>query len=106
MPNLVELAEIVPIQVFDGVVARRVQGDRVTPGLHRVAWDLRRDAPPAAQGGRGGQPAAAAGFGGRGGNAGPAVSPARFTATIGTLSGDTFTALAKPVSFAVVAVSR
>jgi quercetin dioxygenase-like cupin family protein len=30
MPNLVELAEITPIQVWDGVVARRVQGEQLT----------------------------------------------------------------------------
>ena len=97
------------IQIADeqGAQVRRIElsGEQVTPGMHRLAWDLRKDAPPAPQGGRGAQPAIG-GFGGRGGNIGPAVSPARFTATIGTLTGDTFTAIGKPVSFAVVGLSR
>ena len=70
-----------------------------------MAWDLRGDAPAAAHaapaGGRGG-----GGFGGRGGNAGPLVAQARYTATIGTVSGDAFTAIGKPVSFLVVPLPR
>jgi hypothetical protein len=98
------------IQIADeqGAQVRRIElsGDQVTPGVHRLAWDLRRDAPAAPPGGRGGQQAAFGGFGGRGGNAGPAVSPARYTATIGTLNGDTFTAVGKPVPFAVIGLPR
>ena len=30
MPNLADLADLEPIQVWDGVVARRVQGERLT----------------------------------------------------------------------------
>jgi quercetin dioxygenase-like cupin family protein len=30
VPNLVDLADLPPIRLFDGVVARRVEGDRVT----------------------------------------------------------------------------
>jgi quercetin dioxygenase-like cupin family protein len=30
VPNLVDLADLPPILLFDGVVARRVEGDRVT----------------------------------------------------------------------------
>ena len=30
MPNLVDLADLPPIRLFDGVAARRVEGDRVT----------------------------------------------------------------------------
>ena len=30
MPNLVDLADLSPIRLFDGVVARRVEGERVT----------------------------------------------------------------------------
>jgi len=30
MPNLVELAEITPVQVWDGVIARRVDGEQLT----------------------------------------------------------------------------
>ncbi len=39
MPNLVELAEITPIQVWEGVVARRVQGDRSTLAVVELAAD-------------------------------------------------------------------
>ena len=73
--------------------------------MHRIAWDLRRDPPAGAAGGRGGQ-GGGGGVGGRGGNAGPPVAQARYTATIGTMSGDTFTAIGKPVSFLVVPLAR
>jgi hypothetical protein len=95
----------IAIQIADdtGKQVRRIElvGDAAAPGLHRVAWDLRGD-PPA------GAPAVPAAFGGgRGrGNGGPPVAPARYTATIGTLSGDTFTAVSRPVSFLVVPLSR
>jgi quercetin dioxygenase-like cupin family protein len=39
MSNLVELAEITPIQVWEGVVARRVQGDRSTLAIVELAAD-------------------------------------------------------------------
>ncbi|OFW07942.1 MAG: hypothetical protein A3H96_24175 [Acidobacteria bacterium RIFCSPLOWO2_02_FULL_67_36] len=80
------------------------------PGVHRVAWDLRGD-PPAAPGGRAG----AAGGGaqqsaqlfGRGGRAGgPAAATGRYRATIGKLTGDTFTAIGQPQSFGVVALPK
>jgi hypothetical protein len=71
------------------------------------AWDLRRDPPAGAPAGRGGGQGGGGGFGGgRGANAGPAVAPARYTATIGTLTGDTFAAAGKPVSFLVVPLPR
>ena len=94
------------IQIADdeGKQVRRLEltGDRLTPGLHRVAWDLRGDPPAGApQGGRGG-----GGFGGRGGNQGPTVAQARYTATIGTVSGDSFTATGRPVSFLVIPLPR
>lgn len=92
------------IQIADdqGKQVRRIEltGDALTPGLHRVAWNLRGEPPAGApQGGFGG-------FGGRGGNQGPLVAQARYTATIGTLSGDAFTAIGKPVSFLVVPLPR
>ena len=97
------------IEIADdqGQRVRRIElsGDAVTPGVHRTAWDLRRDPPAGAAGGRGGQ-GGGGGFGGRGGNAGAAVAQARYTATIGTLNGDTFTAVGKPVSFLVVSLPR
>jgi hypothetical protein len=96
------------IQIADdqGQRVRRIEltADGVTPGVHRIAWDLNRDPPPGGPaGGRGGQ---GGGGGGRGGNAGPPVAPARYTATIGSLSGDTFTAIGKPVSFLVIPLAR
>ncbi|HEY3884336.1 MAG TPA: hypothetical protein VGL62_03960, partial [Vicinamibacterales bacterium] len=95
------------LQIADaqGKEVRRIDlaGQEATPGLHRVAWDLRGDTPQGARGGRGGADQGG-GFGrGRGG---PAVAEGRYTATIGTLSGDTFTAIGKPVSFLVVALPR
>jgi hypothetical protein len=96
------------IQIADdaGKQVRRIElsGEAIAPGLHRAAWDLRGDPPPApAGGGRGG---GGGGFGGFGGRAGPTVAQARYTATIGTLSGDAFTAIGKPVSFLVVPLPR
>jgi photosystem II stability/assembly factor-like uncharacterized protein len=83
------------------------------PGVHRVAWDLRGEA-PAAQGGRGGRAGAggaddqeAAQAFGRGGRAGgPPVATGRYRATIGKLTGDTFTAIGQPQSFGVIALPR
>ena len=37
MPNLVELSEITPIQVWEGVVARRVQGEQLTVAVVELA---------------------------------------------------------------------
>jgi hypothetical protein len=98
------------IQIADdqGQLVRRLEltGDATTPGLHRTSWDLRRD-PPEGQGGRGGRGGGAAGggLGGRG-NIGAVVPQARYTATIGTLNGDTFTAIGQPVSFLVIPLPR
>jgi quercetin dioxygenase-like cupin family protein len=39
MSNLVDLAETLPIQVWDGVVARRVEGERVTLAVVELAPD-------------------------------------------------------------------
>src|SRR4051812_3991369 len=101
------------LQIADdqGQQVRRIElnAEQTSPGLHRVAWDLRKDPPPAAAGGRGaggGGAGGGGGFGGRGGNQGPAVAPARYTATIGSLNGDAFTAIGKPVSFVVLALPR
>ena len=93
----------------EGKQIRRIElcsGDETAPGLHRIAWDLRPDSAAGAasrcgapQGGRGG-------FGGRGGGAGAAVPAARYTATIGTLNGETYTPIGKPVSFVVAPLPR
>jgi hypothetical protein len=87
-----------------GQQVRRIEltPEQASLGLHRLAWDLHRDPPAGAQGGRGG----GGGFGGRGFNNAPAVAQARYTATIGTLSGDTFTAVGRPVSFLVLPLPR
>jgi quercetin dioxygenase-like cupin family protein len=37
MSNLADLAELAPIQVWDGVVARRVQGERLTVAVVELA---------------------------------------------------------------------
>jgi quercetin dioxygenase-like cupin family protein len=39
MSNLVDLADIIPIRVWDDVVARRVQGDRLTLAVVELAPD-------------------------------------------------------------------
>jgi hypothetical protein len=91
----------------EGKQVRRIElcNDETTPGLHRIAWDLRPDVPNAPSrcaaqtGGRGG-------FGGRGGGGVAPVAQARYSAAIGTLSGDTFTAIGRPVTFVVLPLSR
>jgi len=83
-------------------------------GLHRVAWDLRGEAPPPQGGGRGGTEAGGergadqmpGQFFGRGRQAGPLVVPGRYRASIGKLSGENFTAIGEPQSFAVVPLPR
>ena len=39
MPNLVDLADMTPIQVWEGVVARRVQGEQLTLAVVELAAD-------------------------------------------------------------------
>ena len=86
----------------EGKPVRRIElcaGEETAPGLHRIAWDLRADSPNATS--RCAPPAGGrAGFGGRGAAASP-VPQARYTAAIGTVTGDGFTAIGKPVSFLV-----
>jgi hypothetical protein len=97
--------EKLTMQIADeqGQPVRRLEldADHLTPGVHRLAWDLRRD-PPAAGQGRGGQ---SGGFGGRG-NVGAVVAAGRYTATLGTANGEAFTAVSKPISFLVVPLPR
>ncbi len=94
------------IQIADdqGKQIRRIEltGDAAARGLHRVAWDLRGEPPAGApRTGRGG-----AGFGGRGGNLGPTVAQGRYSAAIGTISGEVFTPIGTAVSFLVVPLPR
>lgn len=82
------------------------------PGVHRIAWDLRGDAPPAAAGGRG----AGGGLAGEllqemtrvfgGGRQGAPAAAGRYRATLGRMSGDTVTPIGQPQSFLVVPISR
>ena len=84
------------------------------PGVHRIAWDLRGDAPaPAADGARGGRagaggdtPPEAQSFGGRGRQGGPPAAQGRYRATIGKMSGETVTPIGQPQSFLVVPVEK
>jgi unsaturated pyranuronate lyase len=39
MPNLVDLAELLPLQIWDGVVGRRVQGERLTLAVVELSPD-------------------------------------------------------------------
>ena len=77
-------------------------------GLRRVTWNLRGEPPvpgsaPAA--GRGG--GVFGGFGGRGGPPqGPLVTPGRYRATLGKLSGETVTPIGPPQTFAVVQIPQ
>jgi photosystem II stability/assembly factor-like uncharacterized protein len=95
----------------DGKQVRRLDlcgGEETTPGLHRVAWDLRADTPGAPSrcaAGRGGGGFGGGGSFGRGGG-NQQVALGRYTATIGTLSGDSFTAVGPTESFLVIALSK
>jgi photosystem II stability/assembly factor-like uncharacterized protein len=77
-------------------------------GVHRIAWDLRGEAPNTSSGERGGRGAAGAdaqegqGFGGRSRQSGPPATPGRYRATIGKLIGDKLTPIGQLQSFLVV----
>jgi photosystem II stability/assembly factor-like uncharacterized protein len=82
-----------------GKQVRRLDLDK-TPGLRRVAWNLRTDPPP---------PGAAAqqafgGFGGRGGQQGTPVAPGRYRATMNRSNADKLTPIGQPVSFNVIPI--
>jgi hypothetical protein len=70
------------------------------PGMHRIAWNLRGEAPQAAgaEGGRGG--------GRGGGQQGEPVEPGRYRATLARVSGDTITPIGEPQTFHVVPLPR
>ena len=73
-----------------------------TAGLHRTAWDLRRDPAAGGAGAPGGRGGGGGGFGGRGGGpTGPAVQQGRYRVVIGKLTGETFTAIG-PAQFVQV----
>jgi len=80
-------------------------------GVHRIAWDLRGETPPAAQAGqggaaRGGETLDAAQFFGRGRQGGPPAAAGRYRATLGKLTGDNVTAIGQPQSFLIVSLGR
>jgi photosystem II stability/assembly factor-like uncharacterized protein len=73
------------------------------PGLHRIAWNLRGEAPPAQGGqGRGG----GGGGGGRGGQQGSLVEPGRYRAQLARMSGETTTPVGEVRLFNVVPLPR
>jgi photosystem II stability/assembly factor-like uncharacterized protein len=95
---------VLTISDENGRQVRRMEIDK-TPGLRRVAWNLRTDAPtmvvppPGGAGGRGG-------FGGRGGAQAPLVVPGTYRATLGQLAGETLTPLGAAQSFRVVSIPQ
>ncbi|HEX9701090.1 MAG TPA: glycosyl hydrolase [Acidobacteriota bacterium] len=72
-------------------------------GVHRATWNLRRDPPEPAGGGRGGR-----GGGGRGGRGqqGAIVEAGAYTAALGKMSGGTVTPLGEPQTVLVVPLER
>ena len=96
---------VITITDDSGRQIRRFEVDK-TPGLRRVAWNLRGEASanaaPTGRGGFGG-----GGFGGRGGPPlGPLVTPGHYRATLGKLVGDTVTPLGPSQSFSVVQLTQ
>jgi hypothetical protein len=72
------------------------------PGVHRVSWNLRGEAPPSPAGqGRG-----AGGGGGRGGQQVPLVAAGRYRAQLAKVSGDATTPVGEMRLFNVVALQR
>jgi hypothetical protein len=85
-----------------GKQVRRIGlGEKAEAGVHRIAWDLRGEAPEGA--GRGNQ--GGGGFFGRG-NFAPPVAQARYTAQIGKVNGDQFTPIGPSVSFLVLPLPK
>ena len=112
---------VLTITNLDGRTIRRLDGRDPastipqTPGLHRIAWNLRADPPPPAPGspGRAGRPrrrsgsGRCGGFGGRGGGPqGPIVEPGRYRATLGKMVGDKITPIGPQQTFAVVQIRQ
>jgi hypothetical protein len=81
-----------------GKQIRRLDLDK-TPGLRRIAWNLRGE-PPAP----GTQAPAQFGGGGRGQAAGPLAPSGRYHATIARVAGDKVTPVGQPVSFSVLPI--
>jgi photosystem II stability/assembly factor-like uncharacterized protein len=94
---------VITITDDNGRQIRRIDVDK-TPGLRRVAWNLRGEPsanpPQTGRGGFGG------GSGGRGAQLGALVTPGRYRATLGKLVGETVTPLGPPQSFSVVQIAQ
>ena len=94
---------VITITDDNGRQIRRIDLDK-TPGLRRVAWNLRGEPsanpPQTGRGGFGG------GGGGRGAQLGALVTPGRYRATLGKLVGETVTPLGPPQSFSVVQIAQ
>ena len=109
------------LRIFNtaGRQVRQISLDK-TGGLKRVEWNLREDVPPPPpaaetgpeQAGRGGRGAGGGGAGGPGGGfgggrggrggGGPLAEPGRYRAVLGTLAGETFTAVGPAQTFQVM----
>ena len=91
---------VITITDDSGRQIRRFEVDK-TPGLCRVAWNLRGE--PAANA----APAGRGGFGGRGGAPqGPLVTPGHYRATLGRMVGETVTPVGPVQSFSVVPLQQ
>jgi photosystem II stability/assembly factor-like uncharacterized protein len=86
-----------------GKQVRRLDLEK-TAGLRRIAWNLRTDPPAAPAAGTAGRGAGGGrgGFGGGRGNLAPLVEPGQYRATLGSLAGETVTAIGPAQSFAVI----
>ena len=86
-----------------GKQIRRLELDK-SPGLRRIAWNLRGEPAPGAPQGRGGVGGGGGGgFGGRG-NLPPVVEPGHYRATIARVAGDRVTPVGQPQSFTVLPI--
>jgi photosystem II stability/assembly factor-like uncharacterized protein len=104
---------VAEISNAQGQVLRRLTLDK-TAGIHRATWNLAADPPQQAApegggqgagrgaGGRGG--GQGGGRGGRGGGGGQAVTPGTYRVAIGTVDGQTFTAIGPMQTFQVIAL--
>jgi hypothetical protein len=91
-----------------GRQVRRIELDK-SPGLRRVAWNLRGDLPPGTAppaGGRGGGGGGQGGTGRGGVPQGPLAAAGRYTATLGKKVGETVTPVGAPQVFRVVPVQQ
>jgi photosystem II stability/assembly factor-like uncharacterized protein len=95
-----------------GAQVRRLEVPKDS-GLHRVAWNLTSDPPPAQGGGRGGgrgggadDQEPAGGFGRGGPPQGPPVPPGRYRATLAKVAGDTVTPIGEAQAFTVIPLPR